>query len=257
LVLGPGHAALPGHHHAAEVINGKLYLFGGLGGGAEGKVQIYDPTNNAWAQGAGMPFVAGSSSSALIGGQVYVAGGITSSNSTTAAAARYDVSANTWTSVAAMPQGRNHAAAGTDGTKMFIFGGRGAGSGDGNVVANGFDTVQVYTPATNSWQSSLDTGSTLKPLPQARGGMGTAVYHNGEFLVFGGETQTGAGATAGGVYNRVDIYKPTTNVWRTGAPMPTARHGIFPVLHDAQIFIPAGGTQAGFSSSSVFEVYTP
>ena len=32
-----------GADHAAEVIGGKLYLFGGVGTGAEGKVQIYDP----------------------------------------------------------------------------------------------------------------------------------------------------------------------------------------------------------------------
>src|SRR5207247_4141789 len=58
-VVGGGHAAtlaydiaagrwtnlvaprpFPGNHHAVEAFLGKLYLFGGLGGGAEGKVQI-------------------------------------------------------------------------------------------------------------------------------------------------------------------------------------------------------------------------
>jgi N-acetylneuraminic acid mutarotase len=243
-----------GHHHAAEVINGKLYLFGGLGAGA-GKVQIYDPATNAWTLGRDMPFAAGSSASALIGGRVYVAGGILGST-TTNRVARFDPVANTWTELAAMPQGRNHAASATDGTRLYVAGGRGAGSGDGNTVANGFNTLQVYDPATNTWRSSATAGSGLAPLPQARGGMGKAVFFGGELYVMGGETQNGAGATSRNVYSRVDIYNPSTNSWRLGTPMPTARHGIFPVLTGNRITVAGGGVQAGFSASSAVETYT-
>src|SRR5207302_289069 len=53
-----------GDHHAAEVINGKLYLFGGLNvfgpKVAAGKVQIYDPVTNSWSLGAPMPWAVGS-----------------------------------------------------------------------------------------------------------------------------------------------------------------------------------------------------
>jgi N-acetylneuraminic acid mutarotase len=244
----------PGDHHAAEVVNGKLYLFGGLGGGSEGKVQIYDPAADEWTEGAPMPFAAGSSSSAVIGNQVYVAGGIVGS-STTTQGARYNPATDTWQAIAPMPQGRNHAAAESDGAKMYVFGGRGPGSGDTNELADGFDTVQIYDPATDSWESSLDPGSTLAPLPQARGGMGTAVFANGEFWVMGGETHDGAGATADGVYDRVDAYNPTTNTWRSGPPMPTARHGIFPVLDGTEIHVVGGGVKAGYSSTTVHEVF--
>ena len=243
----------PGNHHAAEVFGGKLFLFGGLGGGSEGKVQIFDPAANQWTEGAPMPFAAGSSSSAVIGSQVYVAGGIVGS-ATTTQAARYTPATDTWQAIAPMPQGRNHAAAESDGAKMFVFGGRGPGSGDGNVVANGFNTVQGYDPATDSWASSLDAGSTLEPLPQARGGMGTAVFAHGEFWIMGGETLDGPGATADHVYSRVDVYNPTTNSWRAGPAMPTARHGIFPVLDGTRIHLAGGGVQAGHSSSTVHEV---
>lgn len=246
-----------GNHQVTEVINGKLYLFGGLSAGSGGKVQVYDPVTDSWSFGADMPFATGSASSALINGEIYVCGGIVN-GATVTDLARYNPATDTWTAgLAPMPQGRNHAASATDGAKFYVFGGRGPGSGDGNVVANGFDTVQIYDPATDTWQSSLDPGSTLAPLPQARGGMGKAVYFNGEFYVIGGETQDGAGAVAGNVYNRVDIYDPVTNTWRLGAPMPTARHGIFPVLYNGQIHVAGGGTNAGFSSSAVYESYTP
>jgi N-acetylneuraminic acid mutarotase len=246
----------PGNHHSAEVINNKLYLFGGLGGGSEGKVQIFDPAANRWSTGASMPFAAGSSASAVIGGKVFVAGGIIGT-ATTNRAAVFDPAANTWTEVAPMPEGRNHAAAATDGSKLFIAGGRGAGSGDGNTVANGFDTVQVYDPGSNGWTSSATPGSGLAPLPQARGGMGKGVYYNGEFYIMGGETLSGPGATSSGTYSRVDIYNPATSTWRTGTPMLTARHGIFPLLVGPRIVVAGGGTQAGHSSSSKVEIYNP
>lgn len=239
-----------GHHHAAEVIGAKLYLFGGLGAGA-GKVQIYDPATNTWSTGADMPFAAGSSASAMIGGKVYVAGGIVGT-STTAQAAVYDAATNSWAGMPSMKQGRNHTASTTDGTKFYVFGGRDGG----NTVTNGFDTVQVYDPAAGSWASSLDAGSAIAPMPQLRGGMGKAVYANGEFYVIGGETSTGAGATSAKVYTRVDIYRPSTATWRAGAPMPTARHGIFPLLLNGRIYAALGGIQAANSSSRVLEVYS-
>jgi N-acetylneuraminic acid mutarotase len=245
---------LPGNHHAAEVIGDKLYVFGGLTAGSEGEVQIYDPAANQWSQGADMPFAAGSSSSAVIGGMVYVAGGITASG-TTSRAARYDPAADTWSELAPMSHGRNHTASATDGSKLWVFGGRGPGSGDFNVTTNGFDDVQVYDPATNTWASSDD--SILAPLPQRRGGMGKAVFLGGEFYVIGGETLTGAGANPDKVYNRVDVYDPGTNAWRLDAPMPTARHGIFPLAHGGKIYVAAGGVHFGGSQSKVTEVFTP
>lgn len=246
-----------GNHHAAEVVNGKLYLFGGLGSSSAGKVQIYDPVANTWTRGADLPFSAGSSSSAVINGMVYVAGGIVGS-STTSRAARYDPATNRWTEVAPMPQGRNHAASGTDGTRLYVFGGRGPGSGDSNTVANGFDTVQIYNPANNTWLSSATPGSTIRPLPQARGGMGKAVFYGGEFYIFGGETATGAGATPDGVYRRVDVYNPAANTWRLESPMLTARHGIYPLIMDDKVYVAGGGVRAGASSSDILEVmYLP
>ncbi len=256
-----GLAARPfiGDHHTAEVLNGKLYLFGGLGGGSEGKMQIYDPVANTWSVGPSMPFAAGASSSAVINGRVYVAGGIVGTG-TTNQAAMFNPATGNWSLIPVMPQARNHAAATTDGSKLYLFGGRGPGSGDGNVVANGFNTVQIYDPATNSWVSSLDPGSPIQALPQARGGTGKAVFYNGEFYVMGGETLTGAGATPAGVYDRVDVYNPVAKTWRLGVPMSVARHGIFPLLATTaqggtNIYVAGGGVAAGNSQSAVLDAY--
>jgi N-acetylneuraminic acid mutarotase len=245
-----------GDHHAVEVVDGKLYVFGGLGSSSEGKVQIFNPSTQQWTLGANMPFASGSASSAVIAGKVYVAGGIVSTT-TVAAAAVYDPVTNAWASIASMPQGRNHAASGTDGRLFYVFGGRGAGSGDGNFVAEGFDDVQIYNPATNSWTTSSDPNSTIAPLPQKRGGTGKAAFLGGEFYVIGGETtSSGTGQVAGNVYNRVDVYDPVSNIWRQERPLPTARHGIFPLAYDGKIFVAGGGVQAGHSLSDILEIFS-
>lgn len=254
----------PGHHHAAEVINGKLYLFGGLHDNASDKVQIFDPQAGpigscgpvgAWTLGATMPFTSGSASSALIGGKVYLAGGIDGAEvGTITSAAVYNPQLNSWSSIAPMPVGfgRNHAASATDGSRLYIFGGR---TGP-NVVSVGFGDVLIYTPSTNTWQVNVDGGNPVPPLPHGRGGMGKAVFFNGEFYVIGGETLP-AGTGQHPVfltYNRVDVYNPTTRTWRLDAPMPTYRHGIFPLLHQGKIHVAGGGAQAGgFTSTAVFE----
>ncbi|MEX1024313.1 MAG: PKD domain-containing protein [Planctomycetota bacterium] len=243
-----------GDHHAAEVIDGQLYVVGGFQGGAEGRLQRYDPATDAWTELAPLSWAGGSLATAVIDGKIYAAGGIVNTwtvNNT----AVYDPDTDVWTSLAPMPQGRNHAAFGTDGSKLWIFGGREGG----NWVQNGFSTVQVYDPATDSWEDSDDPASSLAPLPFGRGGMGHAVYFEGEFFVIGGETQTGLGAEPGtNVYRRVDVYSPATNSWRTAVPMPTARHGIDPFLYDRWIFVAAGGKQAGYALSRVFEaLYLP
>jgi N-acetylneuraminic acid mutarotase len=246
----------PGNHHAAEVINGKLYLFGGFGFGSEGKVQIFDPSTDTWTLGASIPFATGSASTALINGKVYLAGGIVGGH-TVDSAAVYDPVTNSWGMIASMPAGRNHAASATNGQKLYVFGGRGVGSGDGNTVAVGFDDLQIYDPATNTWQTSANASSGLPPLPQKRGGMGKAVYLGGEFYVIGGETtSSGTGQVAGNVYNRVDVYDPSSQSWRLDAVLPTARHGIFPVLLDGKIYVGGGGTQAGFSASAILQVFS-
>ncbi len=245
------------NHCAGEVVNGKFYVIGGVGSGA-GKVQIYNPASNSWTIGANSPVAVGGASSCVINDEIYYGGGIFNNVYTTNQHAKYNPASNSWTVLAPMPQGRNHAPGGTDGKRFFVFGGRGPGSGDNNSLANGFNTVQIYNPSNNTWISSLDPGSTLAPVPQARGGCWKAPYYNGEFFVMGGETLNGANATVDGVYDRVDIYNVAKNTWRLGPTMITGRHGIAPQIAGGRIYVPAGASHSGYSSlSTACEILNP
>lgn len=245
-----------GHHHAAEVVNHELYLLGGLGRGSLDAVQIYDPVTDAWRLGPRLPFPVGSSASAVIGGHIYLAGGIVG-DTTTSQALMLDPASGQWRPIAPMPRPRNHAASATDGHRLYIFGGRGPGSGDRNVVANGYDDVQIYDPGTDTWSVSGSGLGAPTPLPQARGGMGKAVFYGGEFYVIGGETLDGPGASAQGVYDRVDIYDPVANRWREGPPLRTPRHGVFPLAYGPGIWVAGGGVAAAASQSAVVELLLP
>ena len=113
-----------GHHHSAEVIDGKLYLIGSLGGDG-GRVQFYDPVADTWTEGDSMPWNAGSVQTCVIDGKLYAAGGIVGS-STVANVWRYDPAIDQWDAgpLADIPTPVNHAAAATDGTRFYVFGGR-------------------------------------------------------------------------------------------------------------------------------------
>ncbi|MEM9881449.1 MAG: malectin domain-containing carbohydrate-binding protein [Planctomycetota bacterium] len=247
----------PAKDQLAQVVDGKLYVIGGVdysrSNPAINDVQIYDPATNQWSAGADVPINVFAAQTALIGGKIYLNGGV-SDGQTTDHTYVYDPAADTWTRLADAPVGRNSAATGTDGQKMYIFGGRVGGDAPGN----GFDTVLVYDPATDTWESSDDPApgsDPIAPLPQRRGGIVNAPFVAGEFYVIGGETDNDPTANDVGLYDRVDIYNPVTNTWREGAPMITARHGIYPVGYAGGIYIAGGGVVKGGSNSDVFEVY--
>lgn len=234
----------PGNHHGLEVTGGKVYLIGGLDGGSAGKVQIYDPQTNTWTVGAPMPWNGGSVVTGLIDGRIYVGGGVLQGAGTAGNFAVYDPALDAWTSLGAMPTAVNHAAAGTDGERLFVFGGR---QGQ-NVPQPGFDDVQIYDPVMDTWETS-DAGD-VPAMPLARGGTGRAVYSRGNFYIMGGEDATNAFAD-------VQVYDPVDETWSLERPMPTARHGIYPVEFEGRVFVFGGGLNAGFGTSAVSETFSP
>ncbi|HZJ69633.1 MAG TPA: IPT/TIG domain-containing protein, partial [Planctomycetota bacterium] len=161
------HAARPfvGADHSVEVLAGKLHVVGGLGGGSEGRLQLYDPDSDTWSSGPSLPWPGGAVSTAVIDGKLYAAGGLVGS-AASASAAVYDPAAGAWTPLAPMPAGRHHAAGGTDGSRFYILGGR---TGP-NTLSAGTDDVQVFDPATGTWDWDKLPASTLPAAPAARGG---------------------------------------------------------------------------------------
>jgi N-acetylneuraminic acid mutarotase len=90
---------------AAAVIDGRILVAGGSGGGMVGnELEAYDPATDDWSTLAPMGCARNHTAGGLIGGKLYVAGGRPGNQSCVEA---YDPSSNTWTRKASMPTGRS------------------------------------------------------------------------------------------------------------------------------------------------------
>lgn len=225
-------------HANLAALNGKVYFVGGIRIGSDfvtGRTFEYDPATNAWTERASMPTPRGASGVAALDGRIYVAGGLTATDSVNNFEA-YDPAANSWTILPPMPTARDHLTAQAVGGKFYAIAGR---------RSDNFRANEEYDPATNRW-------TVRAPIPTARGGLGSGTI-GGRIQVFGGEGPSG---TPEGTFRQNEEYNPATNTWRTLAPMPTPRHGLYGATVEGQrIFVPSGGPMAGGFFSTVHEAF--
>lgn len=171
----------------AQVLNGKIYVIGGMGGdGASlASVEIYDPVANTWAAGIAMSKARDNPGSAVLGGKLYAFGGRTRFASggeeaaTPTSVEMFDPATNAWAPRASMPTGRRTPIVGLLEGKAQVVGGENAGAA--------FAVNEEYDPVANTWRL-------LSPMPTARHGaaggtIGTTLY------VAGGSTASGIVAT--------------------------------------------------------------
>ena len=119
------------HHSGICAVGGRVYLVGGLGQAAA-KVQVFDPVLEAWSVGPDAPVAAqGSMSVAAIGTTIYACGGLDvrgrRGKRNPVSCAKLVTERNAWFATAPMLLGVDHAAAGTDGRRLYVFGGRNTG----------------------------------------------------------------------------------------------------------------------------------
>ena len=128
------------HEAAGIAVNGKLYAFGGFSAGntpCQGLTgscitkysSVYNPATNAWARIADMPEGVTHAGIASDGTAVYIAGGYlgTRPDGTqtfgTNHVWRYDIAANTWSAMPALPDARGSGNLAIIGRNLHFFGG--------------------------------------------------------------------------------------------------------------------------------------
>jgi N-acetylneuraminic acid mutarotase len=245
-------AALPGparDHIGVASVGGKLYAFGGLTswpGPSVPNVYEYDPATNGWTPKAEIPNPRpglggpnrglGAMGVAVIGNEIYLAGGLNGSNGSDALAMdtfiKYNPATNSWTTLPNMPTARDHLAVVAVGGKLHAIGGRDID------IDSPTTTHEMFDPASGQWTPRA-------PLPSARGGMGAGVL-NGKIIVYGGEGPN----NSGWIWASTDEYDPGTNSWRTLASMGVARHGTSGATLNGAIYAPGGGESAGGGNES-------
>jgi hypothetical protein len=105
------------------------------------------------------------------------------------------------------------------------------------------NTVEFYTPATNTWASEA-------PLPTATMD-GAVQVVSGEVYAIGGTTTAAGGAVA-----TVLQYDPMSNTWTPKSPMPTARRSLASAVVNNKIYA-ISGVDATDTVTAVVEMYDP
>jgi len=136
---------------AAAVVNGKVYVIGGVEPAPGPKEEVIRLGLDAWPSHA------------------------VGTNE------EYDIATNTWRERSPMPTARNHLAVAAVDGKIYAIGGR---VGSAFVLSSSpTDIVEEYNPATNMW------GNVMARMPTPSGGLAWGVY-KGCIYVSGGEMQT-------------------------------------------------------------------
>lgn len=164
---------------AVGVIDGKIYVAGGNGGGMQqNELEVYDPALNQWSPRASMSVPRNHTAGVVIDGKFYVVAGRGSTNAPTALEV-YDPATNAWTTLAPMPTPRSGVAAAAVNGQLWVFGGE-------IPVLSPF--IEIYNPKSNTWRRFPAT------MPTPRHGIWATVVGNKVYIPGGGIVQ-GLGAT--------------------------------------------------------------
>jgi uncharacterized protein (TIGR03437 family) len=224
-------------HCNVAAARGRLYVLGTIRVGSsfvDGDTWEYDPAQDRWQNLGQMITPRGASGVATIGTNIYVAGGLTASGSVPDFEV-FDAIGRRWTRLPNMPTPRDHLTAQALNGRIYAI----AGRSSRDLTAN-----EEYDPMTNQWRARA-------PIPTARGGLGSAVI-DGRIQVFGGEGNSGSPE---GTFRQNEEYDPARDTWRSLAPMPTPRHGIYGVAIGRRVFVPSGGPRAGAAYSNAHEAF--
>jgi len=137
--------------HSANVLDGKIYVFGGssaspYGGTAIRAVEVYDPATDTWTQkGDTIPSRIGAGFSSVVGGHIYLFGGYGSFRKVW----EYRPKKGTFTPKRDMPTIRCAFSTSALDEKIYVIGGH-PGSNPYQALA----TVEVYDPATDTWTAA-------------------------------------------------------------------------------------------------------
>ncbi len=241
-----GNFETPRDDFGVAVVDGRIYVFGGMTGERGNKldsVEVYDPATGRWSPGPRMTVGRSSHRAAAIGRTVYLVGGATEEDPLLDLVESIDLDTGRWTTRAPLPSPRfGHALVELGGRIYSIGGYVGGGQASG--------AVDVYDPLADRWTPG-------PPLPTPRYNLAAEVL-DGKIYALGGwvddgpsrvvevydpatnswsagpqlrdpVSNFGAAVLAGRIhvlYHTVhQVFDPAVNRWLAGEPMPTTRHG--------------------------------
>jgi len=215
------------------VFEDKIYAIGGVKSSDKATrfVEIFDPGPNSWEDGSAKPTAVTNIGGAVIADKIYVPGGCTNDREAIDILEIYQPRTDTWTEGPPLPQPRCGYGLTAWGDRLYLFGGWNGQSFT--------DTIFVYTPETNEWD-------TLKiKLRTASGYMGVASFDETIFIVGGYDGQN--------ALNQTYAFEPTTESWIEKAPMQERRGGLGLVSTATNLYAVGGGWNTSLQNSERYD----
>jgi glucose/arabinose dehydrogenase len=240
-------APLPGpavENPAVVAHNGKLYAFGGSTApfaGAVANASVYDPGTNVWTALPPMATARAGAAAQVLGGKIYVVGGMAGNGASLPTVEVFDLAAGTWSAGPSMAVRRDNPGAAALNGKLYVFGGR-TRNADASVVNDTLSSAEMLDPAEGAWVARAQ-------MPTGRRTMVVGTL-NGKAQVVGGEVSPGGGAFASN-----EEYDPATDTWRRLRSMPTARHGAVGGVINGRFHVVGGGPTSGLTFTNAHEIF--
>jgi len=257
-----------GYHHAACVVDGRIYVFGGATkyGDLSGDyscvptVEVYDPATDTWTQASDMPWARLGHTASVVDGKVYIIGGLDYEVVKLLEEGKieldkmlelfstvdvYNPATDTWTTAPDLPNGRRSPTAAVVEGKIYIIGGLWGPEG------TKLTTVEEYAPVVQpvtAVDMEAGTWTQKADMPTGRAIAGSAVVDGKIYVVGGAHIPWGFTAV-------VEEYNPETDTWTRRADMPTARQGVVAAAVDGIIY--AIGGWDGSRDAPTVEAYDP
>lgn len=233
--------------HCSCVVDGKLFVIGGsdttinTNTAVLATMDMFDPNTGVWVSKDPMPTKRSHIACASMDGKIYVMGGFHSTNDLNGVKTleMYDTQNNTWSTLPDMPTKRGaHSAVAYNG-KIYVLG------GVTFLPTTVYKTVEVYNPQDSTWT----TKSGL--MPTARYSLTTCVFGDNIFAIGGWEN-----SADGPIYDKVEVYNPETDEWKTENPLPVRRAGLASLVLDGKIGV-YGGSRTNhplIGTSAIYEL---
>ena len=224
------------HHAMLVAYRGQLWLIGGflpqganMEAAASARVLILDPAKDRWVEGPALHHARAAGAAVVVGNKIVVAGGRTGGKAEQEVKPTEIYNGKSWQDAPAIPVPGDHLAAVTDGTYLYVIGGRTL------TPSANHNAVQRFDPATGQWTQ-------LTPLPVADSDLGAA-YVSGQLITFGGENVLS-------VFRTVRAYNLATKAWSTLPNLAEARHGMGVAVIGNTIYAIDGAAAPGHNAST-------
>ncbi|NLV75263.1 MAG: hypothetical protein GXY52_11380 [Chloroflexi bacterium] len=227
-----GSLSQPRARFAQAVINGNLYLVGGLEqSGASAGSEVWLTSEARWQKLANKPTPVSNIGAAVVDGRLYIPGGMTADNLPSDVHEVYDPAADRWQSAAPLPQPLCAYAVAAVPDGYYLLGGW-----DGTAY---LDTVYFYDAAADAWR---DAGRLTAPRAFA-----AAAELNGLIYLAGGYNGEQ-------VLANLEVFNPSSGGWRTLDSLIVPRAGLGLAALNGSLYAVGGGWQRSVASAERYDL---